>query len=333
MKARSFGLVGLAIMSSGCSSLPLSYLDSKAPVGGRLAELGWGLLVISLLVVIIIAVLLVAAIQRGAQTIDMSELAVRRDAGGMQWIYIGVAISSVVLAASVIWTLLTLRAVAQPANLKAPLTIGVDAHQWWWQADYHPGGPDGNFTTANEIHIPVGVPVRLELRSADVIHSFWVPKLAGKTDVIPGRVNSMWIEANEPGVFRGQCAEYCGVQHAKMAFQVVAEPLASFKNWEARQLAGRALASGPARQGFAVFDAHCAACHAIRGTSAGGVYGPNLTDIGNRRTLAAGMIPNNPKNLAYWVRHAQEVKPGAQMPDVPLSDDEMKSLVNYLEAR
>lgn len=333
MTRRRWMLVGPGAALAGCSSLPLSYLDATSPIGGRLAQLGWGLLIISVLVVVIITALVMAAIRRGWRATETEGLAVRRDAGGMQWIYVGVGISSVVLAASVVWTLLTLKAVAEPSDAEAPLTIGIQAHQWWWQADYRPGQPEGNFTTANEIHIPVGVPVRLELRSPDVIHSFWVPKLAGKTDVIPGRVNSMWIEAREPGVYRGQCAEYCGVEHALMAFQVIAEPVKRFKAWEASEITGPPNPTGAAAQGFAIFDAHCAACHAIRGTSAGGVYGPDLTNLGDRNTLAAGVLKNNPHNLVYWIRNTQDVKPGAQMPEVPLSDDEMKALVNYLEAR
>jgi cytochrome c oxidase subunit 2 len=324
-------IFALSLATSGCAALPLSYLDSRAPVGGELAQLGWGLLIISILVIVIIAALLIGAIQRGTRVSDDAQLAVRRDSGGMQWIYVGVGISSVVLAASVIWTLLTLKAVAQPADQVAPLTIGINAHQWWWEADYRPHDSEGNFSTANEIHIPVGVPVRLELRSADVIHSFWVPKLTGKTDVIPGRVNSMWIESNAPGIYRGQCAEYCGVEHALMGFRVVAEPVANFRAWQTRQIQGPALAA--ARPGYALFAAHCGACHDVRGTSSGGVYGPDLTNLAERRTLAAGVLQNNPQNLAYWIHHAQEVKPGSQMPDIPLSDDETRQIVRYLEAR
>ena len=213
-------MVGPAALLCGCAPAPLSYLDSTSPIGGRLAQLGWGLLIISVLVMIIITALVLAGVWRARRWIGEDGLAVRRDGGGMQWIYIGVGISSLVLAASVIWTLLTLRAVAQPDDASAPLTIGIQAHQWWWQADYRPGGAEGNFTTANEIHIPVGVPVRFELRSADVIHSFWVPKLAGKTDVMPGRTNHMWFKADEVGTYSAQCAEFCGLSHAVMRFQV-----------------------------------------------------------------------------------------------------------------
>jgi len=146
-------------------------------------------------------------------------------------------------------------------------------------------------------------------------------------------VNSMWIEAKEPGIYRGQCAEYCGAEHARMAFLVVAEPLDRFKQWEEAELSGKPVQEGVASPGYAVFAAHCSACHGMRGTSSGGVYGPDLTNLGDRTTLAAGMLSNSPQNLAYWIRHAQEAKPGARMPDVPISDDEMKPLVAYLEGR
>ncbi|HEV2594742.1 MAG TPA: cytochrome c oxidase subunit II [Sphingomicrobium sp.] len=329
MRARLTIFAFLAL--TGCSSLPLSYLDSDAPIGGRIAQLGWGMLAISCAVVVIITALVIIASLGGGRDGAPGELAVRRDAGGMRWIYIGVGISSVVLAISAIWTLMTLRAVAEPSAKTAPLTIGIDAHQWWWEADYRPEDPADHFATANEIHIPIDVPVRIELRSSDVIHSFWVPKLAGKTDVIPGRVNSIWIEATKPGIYRGQCAEYCGAEHALMSFRIIAEPVSQYKNWQQAELAGASLNDAAAQRGYPVFAAHCGSCHAIRGTQSGGVYGPDLTDLGARRTLAAGVLQNNPNELAYWIRHAQEVKPGARMPDVEVPDNELQPLVTFLE--
>jgi cytochrome c oxidase subunit 2 len=325
-------LLIVPLLTAGCSALPLSYLDADSPIGGRLAQLGWGLLAISVLVVVIIAALLVAAIARRRSSADGDALAVRRDAGGMQWIYIGVSISTLALVASVIWTLLTLKAVAEPAKA-APMTIEIRARQWWWDAIYRAPRPDQEFSTANEIHIPIGVPVRIELRSDDVIHSFWVPKLAGKTDVIPGQANRMWIEAQKPGIYRGQCAEYCGVEHALMSFRVIADPLPEFAAWRSRQLRGTQVRDGAAAAGSRVFAEHCSACHAIHGTAFGGAYGPDLTNLGERRTLAAGTLDNNPDNLRRWIAHAQEVKPGARMPDVPLAPDEIGPLVAYLEGR
>lgn len=330
MKRLALAVAGLSV--SACSELPLSYLDSDAPIGGRLANLGWGLLAISVVVVVIITILVLAASLRRTRATNVDELAVRRDGGGMNWIYVGVSISTVALIASAIWTLLTLRAVAEPSQA-APMTIEVHAHQWWWGAVYRASRPDLEFTTANELHIPVDVPVRVALRSDDVIHSFWVPKLAGKTDVIPGQDNSTWIEATRPGVYRGQCAEYCGVEHALMSFRVVAEPLEKFNAWRQRQLAGMQVRSPLATKGEQLFAAHCSACHAIHGTEAGGTYGPDLTNLGERSTLAAGVLTNTPENLAYWIGHAQEVKPGTRMPEVPLPHSEVREIVAYLEGR
>ena len=333
MTARRLLAPLLLASPAACSPLPLSYLDADAPIAGRLAQLGWGLLAISVLVTLIVAVLLIGGIRRGRSDPDGDTLAVRRDGGGLRWIYIGVGVSVFALAGAVVWTLLTLQAVAHPRNDAAPLTIEVRGHQWWWEANYGAPTPDGRFATANEIHIPVGVPVRINLRSDDVIHSFWVPKLAGKTDVIPGHANVMWLEAKAPGVYRGQCAEYCGVEHALMAFSVVAEPVARFAAWRERQLEAPPPAGPLAAAGMRVFAAHCSACHAIRGTPYGGSYGPDLTRLGERRTLAAGTLSNTPADLARWIRHAQTVKPGTRMPDVPLQPGEMIPLVAYLESR
>jgi cytochrome c oxidase subunit 2 len=332
---RRIGAASLLIvlpLTAGCSALPLSYLDADSPIGGKLAQLGWGLLAIAVIVIVIIAILLVWAIARGRSSPDGDALAVRRDAGGMRWIYIGVSISTVALVASVIWTLLTLRAVAEPAK-SAPMTIEIRARQWWWDAIYRAPRPDHEFSTANEIHIPVGVPVRIELRSDDVIHSFWVPKLAGKTDVIPGQANRMWIEAQKPGIYRGQCTEYCGLEHALMGLRVIADPPAEFAAWRTRQLRGTQIRDGVAAAGARVFAEHCSACHAIHGTGFGGGYGPDLTNLGERRTLAAGTLDNTTDNLRRWIAHAQEVKPGARMPDVPLAPNDVGPLVAYLEGR
>ena len=330
MPAR-FRPAALALCLGGCST-PLGYLDTHGTSANIIAQLGWGLLTISIVVIAIISALVLAATFRSRSIAEDDQLAVRRDGGGMNWIYVGVGISVVALVASVIWTLLTLRAVAEPNSTPA-LTIDVDAHQWWWEAAYRSSRPELEFTTANELHIPVGMPVRVNLTSDDVIHSFWVPKLAGKTDVIPDQQNSTWIEAKQPGVYRGQCAEYCGVEHALMSFRVVAEPLDQFNAWRARQLRGTQVHSLAGAAGALLFAAHCGACHASRNSGGGGIYGPNLTNLGERRTLAAGVLPNTPGNLGYWIRHAQQVKPGARMPDIPLAQSEVAPIVAYLEGR
>ena len=210
------------------------------------------------------------------------------------------------------------------------LTIRVVGHQWWWEVAY----PDQNITSANELHIPAGRPVRLELSSADVIHSFWVPQLNGKRDMIPGNPTDFWIQADEPGTYRGQCAEYCGTQHAKMAFVVVALPPAEFDEWVAARQQAEDLGGTPKQQrGLEVFlKAGCAKCHTIGGTKAAGNLGPDLTHIGSRTTLGAGTLPNTRGYLAGWVADSQPLKPGNLMPPSFLSSEDLAALVTYLES-
>jgi cytochrome c oxidase subunit 2 len=199
---------------------------------------------------------------------------------------------------------------------------------WWWEVRY----PAPGIVAANELHIPAGQPVRLEMTSADVIHSFWVPRLHGKRDLIPGISTTFWIEASEPGVYRGVCAEYCGTQHANMAFDVVAHAPEEFAAWLAAP-ARRGPHSAAEQPGLAVFRrAGCGQCHAIRGTPAVGTAGPDLTDFGSRRTIAAGMLPNTRGHLAGWIANPQAIKPGSKMPRTYLDGDELWTLVLYLES-
>jgi cytochrome c oxidase subunit 2 len=312
---------------------PLSYLDSAGPAAAPLTHLAWGLGGVSLAVVVIIALCLAGAIWRRRPPVEDARTLVGggRPGAGLMWIYVGLGISVPVLAACTIWILVVLGEVMHPAS--APkLTLQVAAHQWWWEVRYlDPGGEA--FTTANEIHIPVGQPVRVELTSADVIHSFWVPKLAGKMDVIPGVKNVTWIQAAAPGRYRGQCGEYCGLQHARMAFFVVADSPQDFTLWRARQLSAPAApAAGSIAAGAAIFANPCAACHTVAGTQAGGAVGPDLSHLAGRETLAAGVIPNDAAHLDAWIKDPQAIKPGALMPKVPLSASERAELVAYLQS-
>jgi cytochrome c oxidase subunit 2 len=316
------------------NTAPLSYLQSAGPAAAPLTQLAWGLGGISVVVVVLIAVALIGAIwrRRSASGEPGTLVHLAHPGVGLGWIYIGLGISVPVLAACTVWILVVLGQVLHPAS-RPSLTLQVDAHQWWWGVRYL--GVDGQptFTTANEIHIPVGQPVRVELSSTDVIHSFWVPRLAGKMDVIPGVTNSTWIQASAPGRYRGQCGEYCGLQHARMAFYVIADPPAVFATWRAHQ-AGLAQMPPPgnASAGGAVFAARCASCHTITGTPAGGLVGPDLSHLATRETLAAGLIPNDTAHLTAWIDDPQAIKPGALMPKVPLSPGERAELVSYLQS-
>ncbi|MBX9624451.1 MAG: cytochrome c oxidase subunit II [Gemmataceae bacterium] len=218
-----------------------------------------------------------------------------------------------------------------------PLRVTVVGHQWWWEYRYESyNGRELGFVTANELHIPTGEvgtprPVYLTLQSADVCHSFWVPRLGGKTDLLPGRTNQMWIQTDEPGVYLGQCAEYCGTQHAHMLLRVVAEPPAAFEKWLAAEAAPAA--DDPAgRAGKAEFlSLSCVNCHTIRGTTARGTFGPDLTHLMARQTLAAGTTPNSPADLRRWVNNPQQAKPGCLMPAFALTDRNLTLAVDYLE--
>jgi cytochrome c oxidase subunit 2 len=310
----------------------LSYLRTFGPAGDPGTRLGWGLGIISILVILVITLLLLAAILRARKgSGDPAALAVHRDEGGMRWIYVGVGVSTAVLVACAIWTMFTLAAIAMPAKA-AELTLEVTASQWWWSVRYASREPSQIFTTANEIHIPVGRPVRIELTSHDVIHSFWIPQLGGKMDVIPGQTNVTWLQADYPGVYRGQCGEFCGAQHAHMGMYVVADSQQDYRAWVAGQLADAAApATATAREGSRAFVAHCAACHSVRGGSAGGILGPDLTHLMSRRTIAAGMLDNTPGNLAAWIADSQALKPGSRMPTLALSGPELSSIVTYLQ--
>jgi cytochrome c oxidase subunit 2 len=213
---------------------------------------------------------------------------------------------------------------ALPQKPPLTLTVTISGYQWWWQADFN------GFTTANEIHIPVGVPVLLKLKSMDVAHSFWVPALVRKTKMIPGIVSQRWIKAKKPGVYHSECAE-CGPQHAHMSLDIVAQDMPAFQAWEERQKTMPQQPAGEqAAAGQNIFMNNCAACHTIRGTPAVGIYAPDLTHLQSRSRIAAGLMTNTPKHLKKWIAHAQELKPGSLMPDIGLSADEVSALTDYL---
>ena len=222
---------------------------------------------------------------------------------------------------------------ATPAASADAIRIRVTGHQWWWEVQYRDPQLEHWITTANEIHVPVGRPIFVELRSADVIHSFWPPNLSAKRDLIPRKDNSLWLEADSAGVYRGQCAEFCGHQHAKMAFLVVAQPPDSFARWLSRERESAAVpADSLARRGQTVFlESGCPLCHTITGTLAGGRLGPDLTHLAGRRSLAAGTLPNTRGNLAAWIVTPQAIKPRSKMPPSTLDSEELQALLAYLE--
>src|SRR3954466_130898 len=213
------------------------------------------------------------------------------------------------------------------------ITINIVGHQWWWEIEYEDAVASQRVLTANELHIPINRPIVLKVSSRDVIHSFWVPNLQGKRDLIPGYITAIWLQADRPGVFRGQCAEFCGLQHAHMALDVVAEPGADFDRWlQGMRTPAPAPETEEQRRGHAVFmSRRCAGCHAINGTEAYGQVGPDLSHIASRSTIGAGTLPNTRDHMDAWVKNPQASKPGNQMPPNPLSDEESRALLAYLE--
>jgi len=216
------------------------------------------------------------------------------------------------------------------ANLQ--LTINVTANQWWWDVKYTTHQASNAFRTANEIHLPVGVPAEITLESNDVIHSFWIPNLAGKQDLIPGRVTDIQILPQKTGTYRGQCAEFCGVQHANMALDVTVESKADFERWvHAQQRPAFAPLTKLQLAGYRyVTTRECSACHNITGTPASGQVAPDLTHFASRRSIAAGTLPMSTGNLYGWVADPQSQKPGNKMPTIGLSPDDLHAVVAYL---
>jgi len=214
------------------------------------------------------------------------------------------------------------------------LVIGITGHMWWWEVRYRDPASGAEIRTANEVRIPAGRPVYFGLTSADVIHSFWVPALGGKMDMLPGRVQHLLLQADRPGAWRGQCAEYCGEQHARMALHVVAEEPAAFEAWLAAQArpASATLAPDLARGRDAFLANRCNACHTVRGVSEESRLGPDLTHVGSRLYLGAGTVPNTPDQLAAWVAHTQQAKPGARMPSSHerIDDATLQSIARWL---
>lgn len=298
---------------------------------GRISQLGEAMYVTAGVVfVLVVAALLWSALRRRSGEEPADDPRARRSMSIS--VLIATGVTTVILFVFLILDVSVGRTITMNPGNDA-IQIRVTGHRWWWDVQYRDSLPQNWATTANEIHVPVGRPVVFELRSADVIHSFWPPSLNGKRDLIPGDENSIWFQADTAGTYRGQCAEFCGYQHAKMAFLIVAEPPDSFGAWLARQRdTARTPKDSVALRGQEVFLASsCVMCHAIAGTPAGSRVGPDLTHLASRRTIAAGTLPNTRGNLAGWILDPQTVKPGVLMPATPLSPEDLQALLTYLE--
>jgi len=315
------------------STYPLSYLTAAGPAARPVLLLNWGLITISSIVILIVAALIIGAIFRHRTQSEETD-APMSEGGATSWITIGVGISIVPLFASMVWMLLVLRSLREPDD-PTMLRIDVTAQMFWWSFHYDddPSGPAPlkGFTTANEIHIPVGRPVHLRVTSADVIHSFWVPKLVGRMDMIPGQINETWLQADRPGLYRGQCGEFCGLEHAGMGFDVIAETPDDYLAWRRHQL--EAPDQTPALQSaMSLFDKNCGSCHAVRGTMAAAPIAPDLSHVASRLRIGSGVLANTEASLRLWLKDPDAVKPGTSMPRPALSEDTLSAIISYVDS-
>jgi cytochrome c oxidase subunit II len=327
-------VVAAAIGSMSCGG-PQNMLAPGGPAARELADAGWFVLIVFSVVSIVMwgLILWLALRKRGT----LAEHAAWNAPEDTRWVTIGgFAIPTVILAVMFVVTLKTMAAFPMGDNEMhaPPPMLRVVGHQWWWELQYLVGGETHRVVTANEIHIPSGQPVDIELVSADVIHSFWVPELHGKVDLVPGHVNRIRVQADRPQTFRGECAEFCGVQHANMILLVQAEAPDVFRAWLAGQASDAVapVAADVTHGQQLVLSGACVLCHTIRGTGAHGVIGPDLTHLASRRRIAGNELANNTANLSAWVTHAQSLKPSAQMPNLSVfNGEELHDVVAYLE--
>jgi cytochrome c oxidase subunit 2 len=326
---------GLALLAAGlllaaCGQTPQSIIYPAGPVAAIQEQTVWlGFWIMTGIAVVVFGLILYSIIRfraRGGATEGEPAQIEGNHVLELTWTVVPI----ILLAVLAVPTVKGAFASAVPPPSSDALHVKVVGHQWWWEFDY----PDLGIVTATEMHIPVGRPVVLQVEASDVLHGFWVPRLAGKIDAIPGRSNTMWLEASQPGDYSGQCAEYCGTSHALMRFRVVASSPADFDAWvqKMQHPANTQPQTGLAAEGYKVFSAvGCSACHTVDGTGFKGTVGPNLTNLGLRTTVASGILPNDDQGLAAWLANPQAVMPANDMPNLHLSQDQIRALIAYLD--
>jgi cytochrome c oxidase subunit 2 len=324
--------LGLCLLLAACGGWQ-SALDPHGPEATSLERLFWIFLAVLGTIWLATMIAAAAALVRRREGLAFDPLATDAPTERRMTVVVSVLVALTVLV------VVALTAVSYGAqrtlfgHKDGVVTIKVVGHQWWWEFQYEDEEPSRTFITANEFHIPVGEPVLVKLEASDVIHSFWVPSLAGKLDLIPGRQNQIQIQADRPGIYRGQCAEFCGLQHAHMGLLAVAESREEFERWRARQIAPAEPPRDPQSQrGQQVFVTQpCLMCHRIRGTTAGGRVAPDLTHLGSRRMIAGGTLETTRGNIAAWIVDPHGIKPGVHMPVVKLEPGDIQPLATYLE--
>ena len=321
-------LLAPPVLATACGGVQ-SPLNPAGPQAASIAWLTWTFFGVCAVVYVLVMAALAWSLVRGRRASDDAPETDRR----LMLVVTGAAVVTVVtLIVLTFASVVTGRGMLSPSGPGA-VTIDAIGHQWWWEFQYHDVSPNEVVNSPNELHIPVGVPIVIKAMSRDVIHSFWVPNLHGKRDLVPGMVTHTWIQADRPGVYRGQCAEFCGHQHANMAFLVVAEPMDTFLAWLQHQRRGAPPPQTDAqRRGHDVFmKGPCVMCHTIRGTSAGSRVGPDLTHVASRQTIAAGTLANTRGHRAGWIADSQSIKPGNRMPPNLVGGEDLQAVLAYLE--
>jgi cytochrome c oxidase subunit II len=342
------------MLYAGCSSAP-SPLDPRSPGAARIAELGWVMIILATIVCVVVFAAMLLGLRTGPSPHVLARLredSDRREPGADRTVVLaGMIIPVIILAFTFGYTVHTLRETSGAAGAggsafaahaehigrdhtspyialaATELRVNVTGQQWWWLVEY----PSEQVVTANEIHIPAGAPIRLSVTSQDVIHSLWVPQIAGKVDLMPAKTNTLTLVAAQPGIYRGMCAEFCGLQHAHMHSRLVVQSQNDFAAWlELQRRPPAAPATPSAEEGQKTFIARCGECHTIRGLT-DGTRGPDLTHLASRATLGAGIHDNDRGRLAGWTTDAQAMKPGNKMPSIPLTGAELQGLLDYLE--
>jgi len=319
-----------------------SALNPAGEQGGSIAKLWWIYFWVLTVIFILVAIFLFLAMlpRRSREPAGQSDQPSQSRERSIATVVIGAVIASIVVLFVLLlidfFAVRSIYALNDQNTADAdPLTIKITGHQWWWQVEYeNESEPSKAMTTANELHVPIGRPVKLTLQSSDVIHSFWVPNIHGKKDLVPGHPTEMWLKATQPGTFRGQCAEFCGLQHAHMRLTFIAETTQAFEQWMQSSSSDAPQPTTDTQQrGLQVFMSNqCMMCHTINGTNARATVGPDLTHIGSRDMLAAGSIPNTRGYLAGWIANPQNINPGVRMPPNTLPSDDLNALLDYLES-
>ncbi len=330
----------LVFVAAARAATQQSAVDAAGPQAGRIETLFWFFVaLLGAIFVIVMSFTLWTLVRRPApidqESLDRTHQPSAETEERLTRVVVAAGgVMLVILLALIVISVSTGKSIASASSRRDAVVVEVTGNQWWWTVRYVNDDPRRIVVTANEIHVPVGRPVMIRGTSQDVIHSFWVPNLQGKRDLIPSRITTEWFQADQPGQFRGQCAEFCGLQHAHMAMWVVAEPPDQFEAWIERQLQPAAPPSDPEKiRGQQVFLSHaCVLCHSIQGTPAAGQVGPDLTHLASRLSIAAGTLPNTRGSLAGWIADPQNIKPGTHMATVPVASQDMQPLLDYLES-